>query len=184
MSFALLSSTTLATAEVVERLLPAYAQLLRQLRTQVRGADLCTSICYRAGTALHWNYSLCLLNCSAQDAEGQARAQAFLTAALSQHGHNPPILVTHRALPRPPTALPPPQGAPEVQLHEPALATDKGAAARDAFESAYAQLAAVGCPIHVVACYDDLVGGRSAGVCFVSRLRAPANLAFCCFCCL
>jgi len=49
-------------------------------------------------------------------------------------------------------------GAPEVQLHEPALTTDKGAAARTVFEGAYAQLAAVGCPINLVAAYDDLVG--------------------------
>jgi hypothetical protein len=58
-------------------------------------------------------------------------------------------------------------GAPEVQLHEPALATDKGAAARGAFEAAYAALSAEGLPINLVAVYDDLVGlgghGRLGG---------------------
>ena len=47
-------------------------------------------------------------------------------------------------------------GVPEVQLHEPSLTTDAGAASKDVFESAYAQLAAVGCPIDLVTYYDDL----------------------------
>lgn len=47
-------------------------------------------------------------------------------------------------------------GCPEVQLHEPSLATDAGAAAREVYESTYAQLAAVGCPIDLVTYYDDL----------------------------
>jgi 5-methyltetrahydropteroyltriglutamate--homocysteine methyltransferase len=47
-------------------------------------------------------------------------------------------------------------GCPEVQLHEPSLATDAGAAARAVYESAYGQLAAVGCPIDLVTYYDDL----------------------------
>jgi hypothetical protein len=47
-------------------------------------------------------------------------------------------------------------GVPEVQLHEPSLATDAGAAARDVYEAAYASLAAVGCPIDLVTYYDDL----------------------------
>lgn len=80
-SLALLASTTLPADVIVEKLLPSYGQLLRQLSVQ---------------------------------------------------------------------------GAPEVQLHEPALATDKGAAARAAFETAYGQLSAVGCPINLVATYDDL----------------------------
>lgn len=45
---------------------------------------------------------------------------------------------------------------PEVQLLEPSLATDAGAAAREVFEDAYRQLAAVGCPIDLVTFYDDL----------------------------
>ncbi|KAF8070897.1 5-methyltetrahydropteroyltriglutamate--homocysteine methyltransferase [Scenedesmus sp. PABB004] len=47
-------------------------------------------------------------------------------------------------------------GAPEVQLHEPALATDAGAAARAEYETAYAALSAVGLPIDLVTYYDDL----------------------------
>jgi 5-methyltetrahydropteroyltriglutamate--homocysteine methyltransferase len=47
-------------------------------------------------------------------------------------------------------------GCPEVQLHEPCLATDAGGAARAVYESTYAQLAAVGCPIDLVTYYDDL----------------------------
>lgn len=47
-------------------------------------------------------------------------------------------------------------GCPEVQLHEPCLATDAGAAARSVYEVAYAQLAAVGCSIDLVTYYDDL----------------------------
>jgi 5-methyltetrahydropteroyltriglutamate--homocysteine methyltransferase len=84
-TFALLASTTLAPAAVVERILPAYAQALRELKAA---------------------------------------------------------------------------GAPEVQLHEPALTTDKGAGARAATETAYKALAAEGLPINLVAAYDDLVGGR------------------------
>jgi 5-methyltetrahydropteroyltriglutamate--homocysteine methyltransferase len=48
-------------------------------------------------------------------------------------------------------------GAPEVQLHEPALATDRGAGARGEFEAAYRALSKAGCPINLVAAYDDLV---------------------------
>lgn len=47
-------------------------------------------------------------------------------------------------------------GVPEVQLHEPSLATDAGAASKDVYESAYKQLSAVGCPIDLVTYYDDL----------------------------
>lgn len=47
-------------------------------------------------------------------------------------------------------------GAREVQLHEPALCTDRGAVARGAFEAAYARLAAAGPPVDLVAVYDDL----------------------------
>ncbi|GBF92667.1 hypothetical protein Rsub_05036 [Raphidocelis subcapitata] len=47
-------------------------------------------------------------------------------------------------------------GAPEVQLHEPALATDRGAAARAEYEAAYRALSGAGCPINLVATYDDL----------------------------
>eukprot|EP00879_Flechtneria_rotunda_P004675 GHRR01004937.1.p1 GENE.GHRR01004937.1~~GHRR01004937.1.p1 ORF type:complete len:387 (+),score=126.10 GHRR01004937.1:610-1770(+) len=47
-------------------------------------------------------------------------------------------------------------GCPEVQLHEPALTTDAGAAAQDVYKNAYTQLAAVGCPIDLVTYFDDL----------------------------
>lgn len=49
-------------------------------------------------------------------------------------------------------------GATEVQLHEPVLCTDKGAAAGAVFAAAYAELAKAGVDINLVACYDDLVG--------------------------
>lgn len=44
-----------------------------------------------------------------------------------------------------------------MQLHEPCLATDRGAGCRAEYEGAYAALAAVGLPIDLVAVYDDLV---------------------------
>jgi hypothetical protein len=47
-------------------------------------------------------------------------------------------------------------GVPEVQLHEPSLTTDAGAAAEAVYTSAYTALAAVGCPIDLVTYYDDL----------------------------
>ncbi|KAG2448374.1 hypothetical protein HYH02_006956 [Chlamydomonas schloesseri] len=49
-------------------------------------------------------------------------------------------------------------GAPEVQLHEPVLATSEGAELRAEFEAAYAQLAqAAGTvPLHLVTYYDDI----------------------------
>ncbi|PNW85318.1 hypothetical protein CHLRE_03g180750v5 [Chlamydomonas reinhardtii] len=49
-------------------------------------------------------------------------------------------------------------GAPEVQLHEPVLATSEGAGMRAEFETAYAQMAqaAGSVPLHLVTYYDDL----------------------------
>lgn len=47
-------------------------------------------------------------------------------------------------------------GVPEVQIHEPSLATDAGAASQAVYESTYKALAAVGCPIDLVTYYDDL----------------------------
>lgn len=68
-------------------------------------------------------------------------------------------------------------GVPEVQLHEPSLTTDAGAAAQSVYESAYAALAAVGCPIDLVTYYDDL--GEAAYPWAVNLPVAAISLDFC-----
>lgn len=67
-------------------------------------------------------------------------------------------------------------GVPEVQLHEPSLTTDAGAAAQSVYESAYKSLAAVGCPIDLVTYYDCL----GAAYPWVTNLPVSAiSLDFC-----
>lgn len=68
-------------------------------------------------------------------------------------------------------------GAPEVQLHEPSLTTDAGAAAKDVYESAYRQLSAVGCPIDLVTYYDDL--GADAYPWVINLPVSAISLDFC-----
>ncbi len=47
-------------------------------------------------------------------------------------------------------------GVPEVQVHEPILASEKAGDLRSDFEASYAALAAVGLPINLVTAYDDI----------------------------
>lgn len=47
-------------------------------------------------------------------------------------------------------------GVPEVQVHEPCLATEAAPGLRAVFEAAYATLAEVGVPLHLVTYFDDL----------------------------
>ncbi|WP_448380757.1 5-methyltetrahydropteroyltriglutamate--homocysteine S-methyltransferase [Gloeomargarita sp.] len=48
------------------------------------------------------------------------------------------------------------RGIGEVQFHEPILVTSQGAGLREAIETTYTYLAAVGVPIHVMTYFDDL----------------------------
>ena len=68
-------------------------------------------------------------------------------------------------------------GAPEVQLHEPSLATDAGAAARHEYETAYATLCSAGCPVDLVVSYDDLTPQTYAWV--VGLPVSAISLDFC-----
>eukprot|EP00877_Chromochloris_zofingiensis_P007127 jgi/Chrzof1/2668/Cz11g24160.t1 len=47
-------------------------------------------------------------------------------------------------------------GVPEVQIHEPILASDKGAGAQQLFNTTYAKLSAIGTPIDLVTYFDDI----------------------------
>ena len=45
-----------------------------------------------------------------------------------------------------------------LQVHEPILTLDGSASLRSDFEECYNQLAAVGVPLNLVVCYDDVPG--------------------------
>lgn len=74
------------------------------------------------------------------------------------HLTDTPALHTQHPTAHPPTYPLPlnPSQVPEVQLHEPYLATSQAASLRATYEQAYAQLAAAGPPLHLVTYYDDL----------------------------
>lgn len=68
-------------------------------------------------------------------------------------------------------------GCPEVQILEPSLTTDAGNDAQSVYEATYTQLAAVGLPIDLICCYDDLAESTYPWV--VKLPVAAVSLDFC-----